>query len=77
MAMTNSPIRGLAHIGVLRWLEEESVPLEAIVGTSIGALIGGLYAAGTGVAEMEAVLKKTDKLTVKSQEAMRKKPGSG
>lgn len=71
--MTNSPIalvlggggaRGLAHIGVLRWLEEESVPLEAIVGTSIGALIGGLYAAGTGVAEMEAVLKKTDKLTV-------------
>ena len=73
MAMTNSPIalvlggggaRGLAHIGVLRWLEEESVPLEAIVGTSIGALIGGLYAAGTGVAEMEAVLKKTDKLTV-------------
>ena len=73
MAKTNSSValvlggggaRGLAHIGVLRWLEEESVPLEAIVGTSIGALIGGLYAAGTGVAAMEAVLKKNDKMTV-------------
>jgi len=73
MPMTNSAIalvlggggaRGLAHIGVLRWLEDKSVPLDAIVGTSIGALIGGLYAAGTGVAEMEAVLRKTDKLTV-------------
>jgi NTE family protein len=73
MAKTNRPIalvlggggaRGLAHIGVLRWLEERSAPLDAIVGTSIGALIGGLYAAGTGVAEMEAVLRKTDKLAV-------------
>jgi NTE family protein len=73
MAKTNGPIalvlggggaRGLAHIGVLRRLEERSVPLEAIVGTSIGALIGGLYAAGTSLAEMEAVLRKTDKLTV-------------
>jgi len=73
MAKTNGPIalvlggggaRGLAHIGVIRWFEEKAVPLDAIVGTSIGALIGGLYAAGTGIAEMEAVLRKTDKLTV-------------
>ncbi len=56
--------RGLAHIGVIRWLEDRAVPMDAIVGTSIGALIGGLYASGTSVADMEAVLRKTDKLTV-------------
>jgi NTE family protein len=56
--------RGLAHIGVIRWLEEKAVPVDAIVGTSIGALIGGLYASGTSVADMDAVIKKTDKLTM-------------
>jgi predicted acylesterase/phospholipase RssA len=73
MRKTNGPIAlvlggggawGLAHIGVIRWLEENAVPVDAIVGTSIGALIGGLYASGTSVAAMEAVLKKTDKLAV-------------
>ena len=38
--------RGLAHIGVIRWLEEEGYRIEAIAGCSIGALIGGLHAAG-------------------------------
>jgi NTE family protein len=38
--------RGLAHIGVIRWLEEEGYRIDAIAGCSIGALIGGLHAAG-------------------------------
>lgn len=39
--------RGLAHIGVLQWLDEHDVDIRVIAGASIGALIGGFYAAGT------------------------------
>ena len=38
--------RGLAHIGVIRWLEEHHYPITAISGCSMGALVGGIYAAG-------------------------------
>ena len=38
--------RGLAHIGVLKVLEREKIPIDMIVGTSMGALVGGIYAAG-------------------------------
>jgi NTE family protein len=56
--------RGIAHIGVLKWLEENGAAVDLIVGTSIGALIGGFYAAGIRLPEMEAILAHTDKLTV-------------
>ncbi len=38
--------RGLAHIGVIHWLEEHHFEIKSISGCSIGALIGGIYAAG-------------------------------
>jgi len=38
--------RGLAHIGVIRWLEQNGYRIDAVAGSSIGALIGGIYAAG-------------------------------
>ena len=38
--------RGLAHIGVIHWLEENDFKIKSIVGCSIGAVIGGIYAAG-------------------------------
>lgn len=38
--------RGLVHVGVIKWLEEKGYKIESISGSSIGALIGGLYAAG-------------------------------
>jgi len=38
--------RGLAHIGVIHWLEKHDYNIRSIAGTSIGALIGGIYAAG-------------------------------
>jgi len=46
LALGGGGARGLAHIGVLKVLEEEAVPVDIIVGTSAGALIGGAYAAG-------------------------------
>jgi predicted acylesterase/phospholipase RssA len=38
--------RGLAHIGIIHWLEENNYEIRSIVGCSIGAVIGGIYAAG-------------------------------
>lgn len=54
--------RGLAHIGVIKWLEENNFEIKSISGCSIGALIGGVYAAGK-LDQLEAwmiSLKKTD-----------------
>lgn len=45
---------GLAHIGVLKALEEAEIPIDYITGTSAGALVGGMYASGMSPAEMEA-----------------------
>ncbi len=46
LALGGGGARGLAHIGVLRALEKEEIPVDLIVGTSIGALVGGAYASG-------------------------------
>ena len=48
--------RGAAHIGVLKILERERVPIDCIVGTSMGAIVGGLYASGYSADEIERVL---------------------
>jgi NTE family protein len=45
--------RGIAHIGVLRVLEENNIPIDLLAGTSVGALVGAAYAAGTSLDELE------------------------
>jgi NTE family protein len=45
--------RGIAHIGVLRVLEQEQIPIDFIAGTSVGALVAATYASGTPIDEME------------------------
>lgn len=52
--------RGVAHIGVLRVLEEMRIPVSCIAGTSMGALVGGLYAAGMSPDEMTQLLSRID-----------------
>ena len=54
---------GLSHIGVLKSLEQNHIPIDYIAGTSMGALVGGLYAAGYSIAEIEA-FAKSEKLFV-------------
>jgi NTE family protein len=60
IALGSGAARGLAHIGVLKVLEEKSIPVDALAGTSIGALIGALYAAGVPVTQMEQVALEID-----------------
>lgn len=52
LALGGGGARGLAHIGVLRAFEEESIPIDVIAGTSIGALVGGVFASGISSSEM-------------------------
>jgi NTE family protein len=52
--------RGAAHIGILKILEREHVPIDCITGTSMGAIVGGLYAAGYKANEIEGILKAID-----------------
>lgn len=51
--------RGIAHIGVLKVLEEEGIPVRAVTGTSVGALIGACYCSGLSLAEMEDVARNS------------------
>ncbi|MBW2649935.1 MAG: patatin-like phospholipase family protein [Deltaproteobacteria bacterium] len=53
LALGGGGARGFAHIGVIRVLKQEKIPIDIIVGTSSGAMIGGAYACGTTPAEME------------------------
>jgi NTE family protein len=49
---------GLAHIGVIRFLEEQGIRVHSVAGTSVGALVGALYAAGRSAADMELMARK-------------------
>ena len=53
LALGGGGARGLAHIGVLRVLEKEEIPIHLIAGTSIGALVGGAYASGLNADELQ------------------------
>lgn len=52
--------RGMAHIGVLRALEEAAIPVERLSGASIGAFVGSLYASGASIDQIEQLAATTD-----------------
>src|SRR5690606_10060087 len=60
LVLSGGGARGMAHIGVLKQLEELNIPIHAIAGTSLGAVIGGLYAAGYSADELEKIALETD-----------------
>ncbi|MFG6466057.1 patatin-like phospholipase family protein [Roseateles sp. BYS87W] len=60
LVLSGGGARGLAHIGVLRVLEELQVPVDLIVGTSMGAVVGGAYASGRSVDELESLVKSAN-----------------
>lgn len=59
LALGGGFARGIAHIGVLKVLEEECIPIRAIAGTSVGALIGACYCSGLTLAEMHELAHNT------------------
>jgi NTE family protein len=69
LVLSGGGARGAAHIGVLKVLEENRVPVDAIAGTSMGAVVGGLYATGLSPADIERVMTSVD-----WQDAFRDRP---
>ncbi|MGH9553960.1 MAG: patatin-like phospholipase family protein, partial [Terriglobales bacterium] len=53
LALGGGGTRGVAHVGVLRVLDREHIPIDGIAGTSMGAIVGGMYCAGVPVDEIE------------------------
>ena len=60
LVLSGGGARGAAHIGVIKVLEELRVPIDCIAGSSMGSIIGGLYASGLSVAEIEKALTGVD-----------------
>ena len=60
LALGSGGSRGLAHIGVIKVLEENNIPIDFIAGSSIGAMVGGFYAAGLSIKEIEKIALSTN-----------------
>jgi NTE family protein len=60
LVLSGGGARGAAHVGVLKVLEEMHVPIDAIAGTSMGAVVGGLYASGLSAGEIEMLMRSTE-----------------
>lgn len=64
LALGSGGPRGLAHIGVIKVLEENNIPIDFIAGSSIGAMVGGFYAATKDIQYVERVALGTDRRTM-------------
>ena len=60
LVLSGGGAKGLAHIGVLKVIEESGVKIDYIGGTSMGAIIGALYASGYSATELDSIFRKTD-----------------
>lgn len=60
LVLSGGGAKGFAHIGVLKVLEEEGIPVDLIVGTSMGSLVGGIYSLGYNSSELETFVKSLD-----------------
>ena len=69
MVLSGGGARGMAHIGVLKVLEQMKIPIDCIAGTSMGAIVGGLYASGMTALEIDKTMRSVD-----WQEAFRDAP---
>ncbi len=72
LALSGGGARGCAHVGVLKVLEELRVPVDYVAGTSMGAIVGGLYASGLSAAEVEEILTTMDWSSIADDEQPRR-----
>src|SRR6202521_6124817 len=60
LVLSGGGARGMAHIGVLKVLEDLKIPIDCIAGTSMGAIVGGLYASGMTAHQIDATMRSLD-----------------
>ncbi len=83
LALSGGGAKGLAHIGVLKVLEEIDMPIDFVAGTSMGSIVGGLYAAGYSARQCEEIVLSIDWVSLFSDAverrdmAMEQKPWDG
>lgn len=72
IALGGGGARGLAHVGALKVLDEEGIPVDVVTGTSMGSIVGGLYAVGYSPAQLESIVVSVDWATVFDDRASRR-----
>jgi NTE family protein len=72
LVLSGGGAKGLAHIGVIRALEELGVPIDLVTGTSMGALVGGLFASGYDGAELTEIVTNLDWVSLFSDQVERR-----
>lgn len=77
LALSGGGVKGLAHIGVIKVLEKNNIPINFIAGSSAGAVIGGIYASGTSIETLEKSILKMKKNDVLKFLLDFGKPGGG
>jgi NTE family protein len=60
LALSGGGARGISHIGVMKALAEQNIPVDVIVGTSMGSIIGGLYASGYSLTDLDSIVHVTN-----------------
>ena len=71
LVLSGGGARGFAHVGVLRALQQMQIPIDILVGASMGAVVGGAFAAGRSVEELEQFVRGTDWDNVVADRAQR------
>ena len=73
LVLSGGGAKGAAHIGVLKYIEEVGIPIDFVAGTSMGSIVGGMYALGYSADEILAVLRQLDWGRLISNEVDRRK----
>ena len=60
LVLSGGGAKGITHIGIIRALEENNIPIDYVAGTSMGAIVGALYAMGYSPDDMEKLIKSDD-----------------
>lgn len=73
VVLSGGGAKGMAHIGALKVIEEAGIPVDYIVGTSIGSIVGGLYAIGYTPSQLDSMVRKQNWSLLLSDKAERKR----
>ena len=76
LVLSGGTAKGLAHIGILKVLDEEKVPIEYVTGTSMGSIIGGMYSVGYTPDEIEEIAVSMDWMSLFNDKIERKDKGA-
>lgn len=71
VALSGGSAKGIAHIGVLKVLEEINMPIDYVTGTSMGSIVGGLYSVGYTAAELDSIVTEIDWPAIFAEETSR------